>query len=145
MLTPVWQARFLDLATVVAGWSKDPGTRCGAVVVDPVKRIVSTGYNGLPRLVRDLPERVQDRAVKLRLTLHAEENAMAFARASLVGHTIVVTAHPCAHCASLIVQYGLTSVYFATNRYYEERWGEDISLASMILHEVGINCVRINT
>lgn len=50
-----WDSRFMDLARLVAGWSKDPSTQVGAVIVDPDKRIVSTGFNGFPRCVNDAP------------------------------------------------------------------------------------------
>jgi len=56
-----WTKRFLDMAAVVAEWSKDPSTKVGAVAVDPDSRaVLSTGYNGLPRGVEDYT--VQDGA-----------------------------------------------------------------------------------
>jgi len=72
-----WDSRFMDLARLVASWSKDPSTQVGAVIVDQDKRIVSTGFNGFPRCVNDSPV---DREVKLLRTIHAEENALLFAR-----------------------------------------------------------------
>ena len=50
-----WDSRFMDLARLVASWSKDPSTQVGAVIVDQDKRIVSTGVNGFPRCVNDAP------------------------------------------------------------------------------------------
>ena len=29
-----WSHRFLDMAALVASWSKDPSTKCGAVITD---------------------------------------------------------------------------------------------------------------
>ena len=41
-----WDYRFLDMASLISTWSKDPSTKVGAVVVDDDRRIVSLGYNG---------------------------------------------------------------------------------------------------
>ena len=49
-----WDRRFLRLAREVASWSKDPSTKVGAVLVDPLDNtIVSLGYNGFPRRVKN--------------------------------------------------------------------------------------------
>lgn len=42
-----WDKRFLELAAFIAEWSKDPSTKCGAVITDG-KQIVSQGFNGFP-------------------------------------------------------------------------------------------------
>ena len=38
-----WNQRFMDLAKHVAGWSKDPSTQVGAVVVNDKKQVISMG------------------------------------------------------------------------------------------------------
>ena len=86
-----WDARFIALASLVASWSKDPSTQVGAVIVDQDKRIVSTGFNGFPQGVNDAPV---DREIKLLRTIHAEENALLFARRNVTGMTIYVTRPP---------------------------------------------------
>ena len=73
-----WHKRFLDLASHVATWSKDPSTKVGAVAVAPSKQILETGFNGIPRGVQDLPERME-RPEKYLWTAHAEENLVAHA------------------------------------------------------------------
>lgn len=40
-----WHSRFMEMANLVASWSKDPSTKVGAVIVDDKRRIVSVGYN----------------------------------------------------------------------------------------------------
>ena len=52
-----WNQRFLEIAKTVAGWSKDPSTKVGAVAVSDARAILTTGYNGIPRFVADFPER----------------------------------------------------------------------------------------
>ena len=54
-----WDRRFLELAEQIAGWSKDPSRGVGAVIVSAARQIVATGFNGLPRGVDDLPERLE--------------------------------------------------------------------------------------
>jgi len=66
-----WDRRFLEMAGLVASWSKDPSTQVGAVIVRPNKTIVSVGYNGFPRAVRDDQSLYQDRPTKLMRTVHA--------------------------------------------------------------------------
>ena len=54
-----WDARFLTLADSIATWSKDPSRGVGAVIVSPVRQVIATGYNGLPRGFADHEERLQ--------------------------------------------------------------------------------------
>ena len=45
-----WDMRFLDLATHISEWSKDPSTKVGCVVVGPTERLgqqVSMGSQGV--------------------------------------------------------------------------------------------------
>lgn len=141
MSQQLWDARFLDLAAEIATWSKDPSTGCGAVLVDPQRRIISTGYNGLPRGIDDEPERLQDRDTKLRLTLHAEHNAILFAQRDLTGCTLYVwPMPPCAHCAAQIAQVGIARVVStAPDDERTERWAEDWTLARAVLSERGVD------
>ena len=48
-----WDANFLTLANTVCMFSKDPSTKVGAVIVDDDKRVVSIGYNGFPKAIKD--------------------------------------------------------------------------------------------
>ena len=71
-----WDKRFLDLAEHVAGWSKDPSTQVGCVIVNDKRVVVGLGYNGFPRGVEDTPERLNDRPTKYLMVQHAEVNAI---------------------------------------------------------------------
>lgn len=104
-----WTKRFLDLAEGIAQWSKDT-TKVGAVAVDNSKRILETGYNGLPRGVADLPERME-RPAKYLWTAHAEENLVSHAaRSVLEGSTVYVTHLCCSKCARMLVNSGVAKV-----------------------------------
>ena len=102
-----WEERFMSMARLVATWSRDPSTKVGAVIVDRRKRIVSVGFNGFPAGVDDT---IVSREQKILRAIHAEANAILFAQRDLAGCTIFVTHPPCAQCAALIVQCGITRV-----------------------------------
>lgn len=132
-----WDMRFLALADHIATWSKDPSTRCGAVVIDPSNRIVSVGYNGFARGVEDTPVRLADREVKYRLTIHAERNALLFAHRNLAGCGLYASPLPtCADCAAMIIQSGIRRV---VTRYSDNpRWIEAARLAAIQYREAGV-------
>ena len=136
-MTDKWDERFLELATLVATWSKDPSTQVGAVIVDDQNRIVCTGFNGFPRGIVD--DATVTRDVKLMRTIHAESNALLFAQRDVFGMTIYVTHHPCAHCAAQIIQSGITRVVISeTNQDFNNRWSDQITESLKMFNEVSI-------
>ena len=129
----------LDLACHIATWSKDPSTKVGAAIADSQHRIVSTGFNGFPRGIRDELKILVQRTFKLALTIHAEENAILFATKALDGCTIYVSAPPCARCAAKIIQTGIGRV--VSKRPSAEltaRWGDEFKLADSLYEQAGI-------
>ena len=90
-----WDQRFLEMARLAATWSKDPSSKVGAVITDG-KRIVSLGFNGFPAGIDDDPSIYGHRERKYRRVLHAEQNAISFAKRDLTGCTIYITHPPCA-------------------------------------------------
>lgn len=105
-----WDERFMELALHVADWSKDPSTKVGSVIVAPDRRIMSLGYNGFPRGVADLEERLNDRPTKYAFVAHAERNALDNVDASMRGCILYSTLQPCAECTKSIIQRGITRV-----------------------------------
>ncbi len=140
-----WINSFLLLAQHVAGWSKDPSTKVGAIVVDDEYRILSVGYNGFPRKVEDSEERLCNRETKLKLVVHAEANAIAAAArtgTSLGGATLVVSSlYPCCACAGLIAQAGIIRVI--TPKIDNNRWKESNEAARLIFNEAGVEVVEV--
>ena len=134
-----WVNRFLDLASVVGSWSKDPSTQVGAVIVDQRNRIVSVGFNGFPHGILD---DTVSREEKLRRTIHAEENALLFANTSVEGCTIYVTHHPCSRCAAKLIQVGIKKIIYADG--LSENWGDEVRSAQYMLHEAKIPCSPAN-
>lgn len=135
-----WTTRFLAVARVVAGWSKDPGHRVGAVIVRPNRTIVSVGYNGFPRGTDDYHQLLNDRDTKLKRTVHAEVNAIITAGEKLDGCTLYVTPlYPCASCAGIIIQSGVRRVVAEMANDVPDRWAEDFKAAARMFKEAGID------
>lgn len=129
-----YDRRFLKLAKEISTWSKDPSTRVGAVIVDNDNRIVSIGYNGFARGVSDTKDRLNDRATKYKLTIHAELNAVLFSGRSIEGCTIYTYPFmPCSSCASVIIQSGITKIVSIETNI--ERWKENFALSRTIIAE----------
>ena len=131
-----WDRRFLEMAELVATWSKDPSTQVGAVIVDIDNRIVSTGFNGFPRGCLDHADTLGDRERKLLRTIHAEDNALLFARRDVTGMTLYVTRPPCARCAAKVVQAGIAKVvYRLPPTDFTERWKHEMAEAAQMFFE----------
>jgi dCMP deaminase len=135
-----WDIRFIRIAHEVQSWSKDPSTKCGCVLVRD-RRIISTGYNGLPEHVSDSFERYRDREFKLAAIIHAEKNAIFNAAkngALTEGATAYVTWPPCSQCAAALVQAGITKVVCPNPKTGPDRWVTNFLLASDLLYEAGV-------
>ena len=130
-----WTQRFLDLAKHIATWSKDT-TQVGAVAVAPSKQILETGFNGLPRGVDDLPERME-RPAKYIWTAHAEENLVSHAaRSVLAGSTVYVTHLCCSKCARMLVNSGVSRVICGDGTTSMPE--EEFDVAIQMFNEAGV-------
>lgn len=135
-----WHRRFLAIAKEVASWSKDPSTQVGAVLVRS-RRILSTGYNGMPRGMDDDNPHYYERPQKYMYFEHAERNAIyncasngiATAGASLY----IWELSPCADCARGIVQAGIEHVILPSSSI-PDRWVESTDTALEILKAGGV-------
>ena len=137
-----WHFWFLGLARYVSTASKDPSTQCGAVIVNDQRRIVSVGYNGLPRQVADLPERLNIRCIKYKMIVHAECNAIIFAQTELKHCTLYNWPMiPCSHCAGMIIQSGISRCVAPTNS--NPRWQEDIHISKQMFKEANVELIEI--
>lgn len=140
-----WDRRLMALAQHVAGWSKDPSTKVGAVIADHHNRILGVGYNGFARSIEDSPDRLDDRETKLALTIHAEANALLNSTGSVEGATLYCwPLPPCSACASLLVQRGIRRVVAPElSGKLLERWGASCVLALEVLLEAGVELVEV--
>jgi dCMP deaminase len=136
-----WDKRFLKLAVHISGWSKDPSTQVGCIIVGEDREIRSTGFNGFPRGIEDSEERYLNRDLKYSLICHAEENAIMHAArigVSLKGCRAYVTWPPCTRCTRSLIQAGVEEVVYPANLTIPERWLEDFNLGRQMFEESGV-------
>jgi dCMP deaminase len=137
-----WHNRFLKLASEVATWSKDKSTQVGAVIVED-KRIIATGYNGVPACIED-KEEYYAYPLKETYIIHAEMNAIFNASKGIRGMTLYCTHTPCARCAPLLVQAGITKIItYARDDSYTLRWSDSIATSKSLFKEANVNYLEI--
>ena len=117
-----WDEYFMGVAKLSALRSKDPNTQVGACIVSSDNKILSMGYNGLPRGCSDdeFPWCREGDPLdnKYFYTTHSELNAILNYRGgSLEGAKIYVTLFPCNECAKAIIQCGIKKVIYADDKY----------------------------
>lgn len=140
-LSQNWQHRWLDLATLVATWSKDRSRQCGAVIIDDRMVVVSIGWNGFPRGINDLVDARHQRPAKYLWTEHAERNAIYNAAANghkTAGCTMVLPWYPCAECARAIIQAGITQILCVEPDWSDATYREQFGVVREMLEEVGM-------
>ena len=145
MFSEKWHSRFMEVALLVASWSKDPSTKTGAVVVGPDKEIRATGYNGPVRGVEDdVPERLE-RPTKYEFFEHAERNAVynaCLTGVSLKGCVMYATHPPCTDCARAIIQSGIkmlvTRELPQNNNIPSGTWRDKLEYSAQMFREAGI-------
>lgn len=120
---PDWDQYFIDVAKTVATRSNCVKRKVAAVIVKE-KRIISTGYNGTPRGVKNCNEggcprcnSFADSGTKLEecVCSHGEENAIvqaSFHGVAISGSTIYTTFCPCLMCSKMIINAGIKRVVY---------------------------------
>jgi len=125
------------MAKVVASWSKDPSTQCGAVIVNADNEIVSVGFNGFPKGIADTEPRLNNRELKYAITLHAERNAILFAKQSLKDCTLYTfPMQCCSECAAMAIQSGIK--HHVSLSYQPDRWQKSFELANEMFDEAQV-------
>ena len=103
---------YLQMAEIWAQNSYCKRRKVGALLVKD-RTIISDGYNGTPSGFENICE--DENGVTKPYVLHAEANAItkvAKSGSSSEGATLYVTASPCAECAKLIIQAGISRVVY---------------------------------
>ena len=142
-----WDRRFLQLASVIVSWSKDPSTQVAAILVtSDNKRIISTGINGFPTPVDDDPSEYANREIKYSQIVHAEINAILFATRDLAGSILYTWPFmPCDKCAPIVIQAGIKRVISPfPNGEQMERWGESFNRSRNLFAKAGVSCEEVN-
>ncbi|KAK2053615.1 hypothetical protein LY76DRAFT_629416 [Colletotrichum caudatum] len=123
-LRPSWDAYFMSLAELASLRSNCMKRRVGAVLVGREKRVISTGYNGTPRGLRNCSDGGCARCnsgnssgvgLATCLCIHAEENALLEAGRDRIrdGAVLYCDTCPCLTCSIKICQVGIEEVVYA--------------------------------
>jgi dCMP deaminase len=142
-----WNEYYMRIAQLVAERSTCLRRKVGAIAVKE-KRILATGYNGAPAglphcldigCLREQLKIPSGQRHELCRGLHAEQNVIIQAAVhgvSIAGATIYCTTQPCLICTKMLINCGITAIYFA------EGYPDD--LAQEMLQEAGIKFERLN-
>jgi len=123
-----WDKYFMDIADAVAKRSPDIHSRFGCIAVSKNHSILSTGYNGPPRLVDDtkIPLTRPDKYIYME---HAERNCIynaAKVGVSLENCTFYVNGFACLECLRGMYQVGANRIVMTTTKAhsFNENWQE---------------------
>ncbi len=108
---PSWDEYFINIAEKVSERSKDPSTKTGCVIVDEKNRPISLGYNGFIGGC-DEKKMSQERPMKYYLVIHAEMNAILFAKRNLENCTVYSLYAPCENCLKHLIQAGVKKIVY---------------------------------
>lgn len=142
-----WDEYFMGVALLAAQRSKDPSTQVGACIVSPENKILSVGYNGMPTGCDDddFPwAREGDRLeTKYPYVCHAELNAILNTRGfNLTGSKIYVPLFPCNECAKAIIQAGIRTVIYLSDKYAET---DEVRASKRMLNAAGVELILLKT
>ena len=117
-----WDEYFMGMAVLSALRSKDPSTKVGAVIVSPDNKVISIGYNGMPRQLDEDKlswNKGEGLDSKYLYVCHAEFNAILNTQVggTLKGARLYVTLFPCNECTKAIIQTGIKEVIYLENKY----------------------------
>jgi len=145
MERPTWEEYFMEITHLVARRSTCCRRRVGAVLVKD-KRILASGYNGAPSglphcldvgCLREWNNIPSGERHELCRGLHAEQNVIIQAARhgiAIQGAALYCTTMPCAICAKMIINAGITTVY------YEEGYADELSEG--LLEDGGVRAIH---
>ena len=120
-----WDKTWMDICNIIAQRSKDPVRKIGALIVNDDHKIISLGYNGMPKVMDGLDNdkiypwdknknNVEDN--KYAYVVHAELNAILNASQSVKGCTLYVNYNCCNECCKAIIQSGIKKVVYMNKK-----------------------------
>lgn len=136
-----WDQYFMGIALLSASRSKDPHTRVGACIVDTDNKILSVGYNGMPRGCSDdeypwgnVGEPLN---TKYLYVCHAELNALLnHSGPSVKNARIYTTLFPCNECTKALIQSGIREVIYREDKYSDT---SSVIAAKRMMKSAGIS------
>lgn len=137
-----WDEYFMGVAALSAMRSKDPHTQVGACIVSSDNKILSMGYNGFPIGCSDdtFPWEREGGTLdtKYLYVTHSELNAILNYRGgSLEGAKLYVTLFPCNECAKAIIQAGIKTIVYDSDKYGET---PGVMASKRMLEAAGVSC-----
>ena len=140
-----WDIRFIEMSKLIASWSHDPSTKCGAVIVRPDKTVLSVGFNGFPKNMRDDAHLYADRDTKYSRIIHWEMNALIHSPEPAKGCTLYTYPFAsCDRCAVHMLQFGISRFVFPTlPEDKKERWQESLDKTLAYFKEAGVEWIEV--
>jgi len=148
-----WDDYFMEIARATSRRASCFKKQAGAVIVKN-KQILSTGFNGAPKRIKDCFEKgycmrkqnniPSGERLEFCMATHAEQNAIVQAACSGVaidGSTLYTTVQPCVLCAKVIINSGIKEVVFEIPQKAFNKsipLPESDVLAAQLLEEAGI-------
>ena len=138
-----WDEYFMGVAHLSGMRSKDPNTQVGACIVSENNKILSMGYNGFPNGCSDddfpWAREGEPLETKYAYVTHSELNAILNYRGGSLENTkIYVSLFPCNECAKAIIQAGIRTVVYDSDKYN----GVPMNVAAKKMFEAaGVECV----
>ncbi|MBI2166974.1 MAG: AAA family ATPase [Candidatus Omnitrophica bacterium] len=148
-LRPDWDDYFIGIAKMVALRSNCIKRKVAAVIVKD-RRIISTGYNGTPRGVKNCSEGGCPRCNNLSasgkdleecLCSHAEENSItqaAYHGVTIKESTLYTTYSPCLICTKMIINAGIREVVYNVDYDLAERAKALLEEGGVVIRQVAI-------
>ena len=143
---PDWEVYFLKIAQLAYTRSTCIRRHVGAVLVKE-KKILATGYNGVPSgishcadvgCLRDEEQVPSGQRHELCRGLHAEQNAIlqaAYHGVSIQGSVLFCTNFPCVICSKMLINAGIRQIFYLE--------GYPDPLSERMLNEAGMDLRRI--
>ena len=144
---PDWNIYFLKIAQLASTRSTCIRRQVGAVLVKD-KKILATGYNGVPAgiahctdigCLRDEQQIPSGQRHELCRGLHAEQNAIlqaAYHGVSIRGSVLFCTNFPCVICSKMLINAGIRQIFYLE--------GYPDPLSEKMLAEAGMELQQID-
>ena len=139
--------KFFKLASIQAElFSKDPSKKvCSLFIAPESLQILSAGYNGLPRKIKETDER-WSKPEKYNYIVHAEKNGIYNAcrnGVSLNGSICIVTFFPCSECTRALIQVGVATIVAPEPDFNHPTYGKSFEYSLKMLNEIGIEIIYV--
>lgn len=117
-----WDEYFMGVAQLSGMRSKDPGTQVGSCIVSKENKILSMGYNGFPNGCDDeaFPWAREGGGAGHQISLCDPQRTECDPELSgrfSGGTKLYVSLFPCNECAKAIIQAGIRTVVYASDKY----------------------------